>query len=466
MKKLICVLLVVCTVLGLCACGGSGSSGEEKMEGLHVGYAKVDMTPNGATPLGGYGGDTNRLSNKVLDKVYATCIALTDGGETVLMISTDLLKSMTDWTAAVRQKVTAQTGIPGDRVLISATHTHSAPSTSVNTTGFKDLYINSIVKACVDALADRAPATISSTKKETEGFTFVRHYKFASGNVAGDNFGDRYENGMLGHAQEGDEEMILVKFDRGNAKDPILLCNFQSHPANVGTEDKNAISADFVGFTRKIVEDESNYKFIYFTGAAGNQNPSSRVSSEKDYTNTSKFSQAFAEVILEAAEECTPVEGSGVKTVQNKYTYASKKDELDKVEAANKILALNSAGKTDEAAQLMAQYKINSDMHCNTIIAQPGRPATYTMELNAVYVAGIAFITAPYEMFSVSGTYIKENSPFDTTIICSLANEHWNYFASKEAFEYNSYEANTGFFAKGVAEDTANEFVKMLESLK
>ena len=46
---------------------------------LLVGYARVDITPEQYTNLGGNGLDAKRMCEKVLDRIYGTCIAITDG---------------------------------------------------------------------------------------------------------------------------------------------------------------------------------------------------------------------------------------------------------------------------------------------------------------------------------------------------------------------------------------------------
>lgn len=69
-------------------------------------------------------------------------------------------------------------------------------------------------------------------------------------------------------------------------------------------------------------------------------------------------------------------------------------------------------------------------------------------------------------MFSNSGMYIKENSPFEYTVVSTTTNAYNNYFPTKEAFAYGCYESFTAKFASGVAEDIAAEFVQMLKEVQ
>ena len=94
------------------------------------------------------------------------------------------------------------------------------------------------------------------------------------------------------------------------------------------------------------------------------------------------------------------------------------------------------------------------------------REQTGTMELNVVSVGGIAFVAAPYEMFHESGKYIRSQSPFGATVICSCANDYQGNFATEEAYDYGSYESDINLYAKGCAEAAADKLVEMLKGLQ
>ena len=55
-----------------------------EQQGLLAGFAKVDITPDYQVGLGGYSNAESRRNIGIAEKIYATCIALTDGDETIL----------------------------------------------------------------------------------------------------------------------------------------------------------------------------------------------------------------------------------------------------------------------------------------------------------------------------------------------------------------------------------------------
>lgn len=470
MKRIITFFLTMALVLGLCACGGNGgSSGEEGSalgEGLNVGFGREKIMPNGSIPLGGYGNSQNRMSTGIVDYLYTTCIAMTEGDETVLLFTQDLVRSYAPWINAVRERITAELGIPGERVMISSTHTHSGPDTNSpdsSITEYLKLYIDAMVTAAKTALEDRAPATLHGTKTELENMTFVRHYLMSDGSYAGSNFGSFSENTIVDHATEADDEMLLVKFDRSDDKQDILLVNWQAHPDHSKELGFDSISADFIGPLRTKLEKESGMQVAYFTGDAGNLNPFSKMASDNHGLSWKEYGEKLAEYALAALSGLTPIEGDGIKASQVQFEYAMNHANEDKIAQAKEVAAI---GNTDQANALAKQYGLGTYMEAANVLQRVNRPATGTMEFNAFYVAGMAFITAPYEMFSDNGIYIKENSPFDMTLLCTNANDWNSYCATEKAYDYFSYESSAGHFARGCAEAAADKFVEMLKGLQ
>ena len=88
---------------------------------------------------------------------------------------------------------------------------------------------------------------------------------------------------------------------------------------------------------------------------------------------------------------------------------------------------------------------------------------TEQLEINACRVGGIGFVNGTYEMFSDAGLYIKRNSPYEINFV--ITGNH-TYIPSSAAFDYRSYESDTGIYAKGTAEKLADEFVSMLKAVQ
>lgn len=470
MKKILSLVLVLSLTLCLFACASGADEPDNTNNAfddgqLYVGFGREQIMPNGSVPLGGYGDSLNRMSTGVVDYLYTTCISMTEGEETVLLFTQDLVRSYEPWVQAVRERITTELGIPADRIMISSTHTHSAPDPNINDssiTAYFELYLDAMVKAAKTALEDRAVASLYGTKSELENMTFVRHYLMSDGTYAGSNFGSFSGNIPVEHATEADNEMLLVKFDRDDEKKDILLINWQAHPDHSKALGFTSISADFVGPLRTKLEKESGMQVAYFTGDTGNLNPNSRMTSDNHGLNWNEYGEKLAQHAMEALPGLTAIEGDGIKATQVQFEYAMNHANEDKMVHAKEVATM---GNTESANALAKQYGLGSYMEAANVLQRVNRPATGTMEFNAFYVAGMAFITVPYEMFSDNGIFIKENSPFDMTLLCTNANDWNSYCATEEAYDYVSYESSAGHFARGCAEAAADKFLEMLNGL-
>ncbi len=467
MKKIITVVLTLAIVLGLCACGGSGES--KAPEGLQIGYAREDFMPDGGVNMSGSGNQAHKVSTGYLDILYATCLAISENGNTILLYSTDTLTAKMNWTEEARKQISEATGVPEANIHIGGTHTHAGPAVGGSeplVLKWKPVYMDALVKAAQNALADQATTTLYGHRLQTEGLTFVRHYKMQDGSYAGANFGD-FSVGIVEHATEANEEMILLKMDREGDKKDIMLMNFQAHPCFVGTND---LSSDFIGEVRDSFEEQTGMHFIYFTGSAGNQNAFSQIYSENGPETKKKevYGEALAKYAIDALPSMTPITGTGaVKTSQKIYEYKSNDYGQDRLADAQLVTKkFKETGDTTACNAYAKSLGFNSVYECNGIVNCSTYKPSYEMELNVCSFGGVAFIAAPHEMFSNTAFYIHDNSPFDFTIISTTTNGYNNYFPTKEAFEYGCYESFTALFATGVAEFAQEKYVEMLKEVQ
>ena len=472
MKKLICLILAFVMVLGLCACAGSGNSegeaqGQEggEVTGLQAGFSKVNITPDFSVGLGGYSDAETRRSEGFIDYIYLTCIAVKEGEETILMYTLDNCAASEAVADQLREMATAATGIAGEKIFVGATHSHSCPSLSTSDEAGAKYYqmVKDAAKQCAEeAVADLAPAQLLTATHEVEKMNFIRHYEMSDGTYAGSNFGD-FGKVIVGHAHETDPRMILVKFDRNDDKQDILLVNWQAHPDHGTANGRTNISADFPGALRDKLDADTGCLTAYFTGASGDQNAVSKIPEENPGLSMKEYGQKMAEHALEGLAKLQPVEGTAIKT--HRVMWAADVDHnwdhlLNEAKAVYDLW--KTSGKSAGDA-LGKTYNFTSSYQARAIISRAGMSATRELELNTISIGGVGFITGTMEMFSTTSQYVRANSPFETTFVITGCS---GYIPNAAAYDYRSYEADTGYYAKGTGEKLAEEYVKMLESVK
>lgn len=431
---------------------------------LLAGFGRTCITPRYTVHLTGYLDDERRFSQGVVDNIYLTCLAVTDGEDTVLLYTADLLSLADFLPGQIRPLVSAATGIPGDRMFFTATHSHSGPNLYSDfepTVRFRQELLDAAVSCAQAALADRAPATMLSTVQDVEGMNFIRHYEMADGTYSGSNFGN-WNQPIVGHASESDPRMVLVKFARESRKD-IVLMNWQAHNDNVREVGYNYISSSYTGRLRAKFELETGMHFAFFMGASGNQNAVTRIPEEDHGLDYIAYGQRMADYAIAALDKLTPVTGSGIATKQDTFVYDVDHSWDHMLDKANEIYDHWKATDLQEGNKLARSCGFSSVYQSRAIRTRVNMPATGTLELNAFRIGDLGFVTSTNEVFSTVGFHVRENSPFATTVV--LTGNH-QYLPCAESYDYRSYEADTSMFAKGTAEKVAARLVELLNEVK
>jgi len=442
---------------------------------IRVGFCRKDLTPEGSVALGGFGDAARRMSVGVLDPVYGTCIAITDAeGETVLLYSADLIHATEEMTSKLRESVSKVTGIPQDHIMVSSTHSHSSPAVGnpelESIQWYYNLYVTLMTEAARGALADRAPAEIYVGDAYTEKLNFVRHYRMENGTYGGDNFG-RWVSPIVDHASPADNQIQLIKFARETKKN-IVVMNWQAHAKSSATASsvfgkahRNHISADYIGYARKHFEEMTGTEVIFFLGAAGNLNVDTRIPAEMPSIFPDELGKCLADFAVKGMEGMRKVNGGKVTTRQRIVTMPIDHSEDHKVEECKEIWKL-WAVDIAECHKVAREHGYNSAFTVRDVIGRSKMGESHSIEIDTVAVGDIAFATAPYEMFCANGMFLKENSPFEKTIVMSCCNGANSYIPSDFAFTHGCYEVDSRQYPRGAAEMVIDNHLEMLKDQK
>lgn len=467
MKRILTLLMALSVILAFCACGnGAVGTNETDQTGkvFRAGFGRADMTPKFSLGLSGYDNAETRRSNGVKDPIYMTCVALSDGEQTILLMTADVLGLNGALIERIRTPVYLATGVPMENIFVGATHTHSAPDLSIEDAQkmqFMQLFYDAANKAAMAAMEDLAPAKLQAATAEFPDMTFVRHYLMNDGTYYGSNFGST-RSGFQDHATQKDAQMVLLKLDREEKQD-ILLMNWQAHPARASQIGYNLISADFVGVVRSTLEQQTGMHFAYFTGASGNQNQDSLISSEKHGMSWYQYGQRLAQYAIQVMNGLKDVEDTQIKTVSIKYEAEIDHSWDYMIAEALEVHNLWKSKGWDAAAAKCKEYNFSSVYQSRAIRQRASKPASERMLVAAFRVGSVGFTAGTYEMFSDHSLYVKEHSPFDINFIIT---GNFGYIPSTAAYDYRSYEADTGMYARGVGELLAEKYVELLESIQ
>ena len=471
MKKLISMLLVVCTVFALCACGGGGNEQTQQTDpkgAFQVGYAKEAIMPETVIPLGGVG-IQDRDYEGILDTLYTTCIAITDeSGKTVLLYTNDLVNSTAALSNPAKDLISQTTGVPKENIMVAATHTHSAPTYTADyidgVAAYRQLILNAMAAAGKKAMEDQSPAEISAGAANAPGLAFSRHYTMPDGRIE-----KNFPSGEVpvGHPDEPNDTVQIVRFTRAaEKKKDIIMMTFGIHPTFNGQHKDKMISADFISPTRQYIEEQTGALVAYFTSAAGNQVGRSQIPSEKTGYTYTEHGKALGKVVVDYLPNLKPL-ASGSVNMQNKvFTATAYKDKVEMLPQAKTVN--NEYNKKGEAAVqgMLAEYGFDSIWEAIAIIDRAQMGKTVNVPLNVLTLGELSMIFAPFEMFGDTAKYITGNSPYDMTMVVTCSNDSLGYFPTEKAYGYQVYEGFVSKVVPGTAEQIADTFVNMLKDMK
>ena len=492
MKKIMACLLTVALLWGLCACGSTApSAADAKTETNGVetavfmaGYGKADITPEdmSGVPMNGFASSSERLSTGLLSYLYAIAVAVKDAdGNVAVMVSLDhaaladvILQDVKDWTIK-------NLNIPEENILISSIHQHSCPdpvnSNFATSVRYKALLTQGIKDAIQMAVEDLAPAEVLINKTTTEAMSFVRHYWTKDGTLCGDGFGDP-SSGLVGHESESDKEMRLVKFAR-EEKEDIILVNFQGHP-HMGTKEADTnIHSDWPGVMRDEVTAQLGANCIYFSGAGGNMNSTSRIKEENISVDFKDHGKRAAKYVVDAEGSYTPVDSGKIACRQLTLTYETDHS-MDHLVMEARIIADARARDSQEARALLKEYpQFNSIYHASAVVSKAAAGPTRDITIGVITFGDVAFTSHPYEMFDTNGMELRNGSvgnenydaddqldnPYAMTVVASIANGSHGYIPSRMGYTNGGYSTDITKFAPGTGEQLVGDYLRLLNEL-
>jgi neutral ceramidase len=234
-------------VVWVCALALGGSAAQAA--GLRAGAAKVDVTPaENALPQGFEG---------ILDRIYSRAIVLDDGAKLAALVSVDAGGIPEPVWQEVAKRLEAELGIPAANVLLTATHTHSAPRQGVGE------YSDKIVESVRLAKARLVEARIGYGT----GVSFI--------NVNRNIIDPATRRWWEGPNYDGpsDKTVAVIKLESLAGEPIAVYYNYAMHAVAVGQSD--LVSGDAPGTASKYLEDSFDGKLValWSSGAAGDQNP-------------------------------------------------------------------------------------------------------------------------------------------------------------------------------------------------
>jgi hypothetical protein len=437
-----------------------------------VGVASVDITPPLGAPMAGYYHE--RGADGVLDPLFSKAIVIQSDRERVAFVALDIICVTREITNEARQLITQRIGIPGDHVMISATHAHTGPelarpSRRVSDMGGQDQAALQYTRELPGRIAETVslanehlqPAKLSRATGACEGLAFNRRYFMRDGSV-GWNPGKLNPHIVI-PAGPIDPEVGILYAEQPGAKGPtksiMTFINFAMHPDTTGG---SKFSADWPGAVARVLASYhgSHHTTLVGNGTCGNINnydffwkwPNNGPGEQN------RIAAILGASVFQAYKELEEVDPSPILTRTTTVELALPEVSQDDVQTARKAIA---ATKNDRGANFMTLVR---SYRVLDIAERAGQP--HQVELQVIALGkDVAWVSLPGEVFVELGLAIKQRSPFPSTFVVELANDNIGYIPDRRSYAEGNYEPESARCAAGSGEKLVDVAVDLLEEL-
>lgn len=421
-----------------------------KRHGLSVGAAVVDVTPN-QLPVLVNGGVLPRTVGEVKTRVKARAIVLRDLSETIALVVVDSCMLPKQLTDDVKTRVAGEIGLRPDRIMISATHTHTAPSAfAALGTPADPSYLpflrERLVDAIVQANANVQPARYGWATADAPQFTALRRWILRPDRIREDPFGNptvratmhsaRDLDDVTGPSGPEDPELSMIAFQSLSGEPIAVLANFSMH--YFGDAD---ISADYFGLFCDGLEsklsgntetsDETGQRVVGVLshGCSGDiWRRDYATWNGKDPATIDGYTQGLLEIAMKAYESIEYQREGNLAMAEQRIPLRYRVPDLQLLEWGQRIVDEFADGKpkTQRDVYAMEQVLLH-EMQSTEVVVQ------------AIRIGDIAIATTPNETYALTGLKLKLQSPLHKTMVIELANGADGYIPPPEQHRLGGY---------------------------
>ena len=469
MKGHISVALAAFTVFGASTAPAVSAS-------LRAGAAAVEITPTNL-PIRTAGNLTLTVVSKIGDPLHARALVLDDGTTRLVLAVVDSCMIAREDLDEVKAIASRATGISVSNMMISSTHTHTAPAVygchgNDPELGYRAYIIPRIAESIVQAAGRLQPARIAWGARDLPQFVHNRRWLMRPGTALSPNaaftgaatniammnpgFGNTNKVRQSGPV---DPAVTVLSVQSRDGQPLALLANYSTHYASAPS---HSLSADYFGeFCRMVASElkaDTNFVALMSNGTSGDANPI-------DFTKTNWV--ATPPVVAKA------VAAAALEAISN----AKYRDDAALAAATKHVtlgMRLPTTAQVTEARDYLATKVVNrptrnwEENYARETTLLADWPAKKEITLQTLRVGDFALAAVPCETFSITGLSIKKESPFPLTMVVGLANGYHGYLPPPDQFPlggYTTWRARTSYLETNAEPKIRSVITELLKTL-
>ncbi len=409
---------------------------------MKAGFCTADITPELGIYLTGYG-RPERLATNVHSPLLAAVMYLADGGNEAAVVSLDWCFVDEELVGEIRAGISAATGIPVKNLIVSCTHTHSAPNTTVflckwrgavdpeqKGAAYARKCIPVIAGAVKTAKDSARPAAVAISAGKTK--TGISRRSTHEDGVVNFLFGD--PNMIY------DDNMTVARFIDLESKANLgIFIHASAHNTAMGiTTD---ISSDWTGVMRQRIQTRYPEPVVFVNGALGGVGP--RTNRWLTHETGCGFSGGCGDGVWSVLEVGLRAATDALELLADQRDFRA--DLPLKIHSG--IISVPQKIHMSEAdAQKILDEKPSPD-ECNMAemvikaLHEPLR-GNYVYEQNVIALGPLALVPFPWEMFSIFSLRLRKYAPFQYALCISYGNGYKMYMPDRGSIASGGYEAS------------------------
>jgi hypothetical protein len=410
---------------------------------LRVGVFAMDVTPT-HYPVIVNGMFEERTADRDVDPLFARTFVLDDGTTRIAIAVVDSCMLPRELLDAAKAEASKHTGIPVDHMLVSATHTHSAPS-SMGLLGSRPdpdypAFLMPRIARAIQMANDRLqPAQIGFAKFHAPNYTYCRSYIRRSDRVFKDPFGDlnvraNMHPGFLspdaiGPSGPVDDEISLLAMQTRDGKPLGVLANFSMHYV-----DSPLLSPDYFGrFAEHLANrldgsDGATSCIVSMSQGTSGDLTAVNYDARAVHLQYDQYADQLAAMADKAYHRIKYQLDVPLAVRESKLTLRRRVPSEERLAWAKKMAAKIGERRPKGWPEVYALEQIE-------IAAAPQRE----LKLQALKIGDIVIAAIPNEVYALTGLKLKAQSPLPNTFTIELANGAEGYIPQPEQHKLGGY---------------------------
>ena len=459
--KLTCILTFIAILAG---------SNQKLLAGLSAGAAQVDITPR-KLPVTVNGGFLTNKVRIIADRLHSRAIVFSDDDQTIAIAVVDSCMIPTHLCDTVKEKVSKETGINKDKILICATHTHSAPSVMDLCLGtdkdedYTKFLPEKISESIIKAHSSLRPAKAGWAVFDGSNYTKPRRWAFWPG-TGTDPFGEKsiranmhpgYQNpNATGETGPTDPWFTLFSLVSEDDEPIAVLGNFSMHYFS----GHSGISSDYFGRYCKELSTRRGKGCV----VALSQGTSGDVwradygkRREESAISIQRYVKELTDLSVRSLDTIKYADDLPISMKEKRVMIGRRVPDKKRLEWAKKI----AQGITNDTPRNQPQVYARQALYLHE------NPRTEVV-LQTIRVGDFGITTMPNEVYALTGLKLKSWSPLGTTMNIELANGAEGYIPPAEQHflgGYTTWPSVTAGLEISAEKKITSHLIGMLENI-